>query len=161
MMLEDHKLQIFLVHWLIMEHFIRLSELSNFNYKKNIGLYVIKLFIPIPSTIDGCTHYQYKTGKHSSKKRRIIGSTKILSQLDNGNIIEVCHTFLKGSSERMLGRDNTRKAHAEQVEHHALTISACCKAESIILIDHERLSNVLCPHLASKRTNNLQLLLVL
>lgn len=53
---------------------------------------------PIPSSLAGCTHWQYGTGDHSSAPRCIIGSVLLAAKSDSGHRILIRHLVLDGST---------------------------------------------------------------
>lgn len=114
-----------------------------------VGIMEANAIDAISEEQNGCTHWQYGTGEHSSEKRLILGST-CLSFLSHAGIsIKVCHKVLEEPSQWILGRNNTRKVDIEHVRRHALTFPLDQTTDSIRMIDCNRLSSVPTSHVTA------------
>lgn len=96
----------------------------------------------IPDCLEGCTHWQYGVGLHSSDPRKILGSVLIPAYTDIGREIHMRHVVLDGSSQWFIGRNVTRKADLQHISRHAIRFVVRGKEEYITLIEHERLSYI-------------------
>ena len=62
-------------------------------------------FDEIPKEIAHRPYWQYGTGNHASKSKRIIGSIPIDAIYDQGNIVRLRHLVSEGSSQWIVGRN--------------------------------------------------------
>lgn len=71
--------------------------------------------VSIPSSLAGCTHWQYGPGTHSSAKSCNHGSIFVSLVSDSSRTVMSCHVVLDGSSQCVLGQNVTRCVDIEHV----------------------------------------------
>ncbi len=111
---------------------------------------------PIPSCLEGYSHFQYGTGNHSSKARKIIGSVILTVKSDNSNYINIRHIVIEGSSQWVVGRNVTRRSNLNHIEQNAIAFIVGNSQDTITMIDHEFLSYIPISKFVNCKTDRLE-----
>ena len=102
--------------------------------RQHIGLTTEPNINPIPSSLQGHTHWQYGTGRHSSAARRILGSIVLNALTDTGTTVNIRHLVLDGSSQWVIGRNVTSKANIRHLQNDAIQFPVGDSMDEISLI---------------------------
>lgn len=66
---------------------------------------------PLPNSVVDTPFWQYGSGSHASPKRAILGSILIPAYTTNGNVLQIRHLVIDGSSQWVIRRNVTRKSN--------------------------------------------------
>lgn len=81
-----------------------------------------KVYEPIPASVASCPLWQYGSGTHSSKARKIVGSVVLCATSDQGSPVEIRHLVIEGSSQWIIGRNVTRHCDIEHIRSNSLLL---------------------------------------
>lgn len=91
-------------------------------------------FEDLPDTIKPRTYWQYGSGKHKSESRRILGSIFLSLLTDQGNLVNMRHLAVEGSSQWMIGRNVTKSCDILHIGRNVLKLP---NGDTISLIDQD------------------------
>lgn len=74
------------------------------------------ILYPLPASIVDTPYWQYSSGQHACKPRRILGSVLVFVLWDQGTTVQIRHLFISGASKCVIGRNATCSCDIQQIE---------------------------------------------
>lgn len=97
---------------------------------------------PIPESLTRYTRFQYGSGEHSNKSRKILGSIILTATSNRGIKLNIRHIIIEGFSQWVIGENVTGKATIDHLDNNVIIFKNNNQLDSISLVEHEFLSYI-------------------